>query len=267
MTQTKTPVLFISHSNPMLVFDKESEQNYRNWAQQLPEVKALLFFSAHWQTAELTFGESGQHTRLVYDFFGFPDELYRMQYPAPGAAWLTETVETLLEEKIASSERGLDHGIWIPLLHMWPEADIPILQMSLPAQYDNQQLYDLGRRLAPLREQGVMICGGGTLSHNLREGLTKHHDYTPAWVRDFDKWLATTLSTHPQELLDWENKAPNAQRNHPTPEHFLPLLITLGAADADEQVRFPITGFDMADPRCTGRRSFVPADVPSVTYG
>ena len=240
------PSLFVSHANPMLAFDNESAQEYRHWGESLPKPKALLIFSAHWEEADLVFGETVRHEKLVYDFFGFPSELYQLQYPAPGAEWLIDDVRRAVNEDIPQSNRGLDHGVWIPLLHMWPEADVPILQMSLPGDYSNQQFYELGGHLAPLRQQGIMIMGAGTLSHNLREGLSRRHTETPEWALSFDHWITQTLSGDREQLLDWETNAPDALRNHPTPEHFRPLLITVGAAREDEVAAYPLSGFDMA---------------------
>jgi len=240
------PSLFMSHGNPMLALDAESSKEYRDWGNKLPMPKALLVFSAHWEAAGLVFGETARHTNLVYDFYGFPDELYQVQYPAPGAEWLLDDVRRLLDEDVLQNKRGLDHGVWVPLMHMWPNADVPILQMSLPSDYSNQQLYELGRQLIPLRQQGIMIIGAGTLSHNLREGLSRRYAETPEWVINFDHWLVQTLASDREQLFDWENKAPDALRNHPTPEHFRPLLIAAGAADANETAVYPMSGFDMA---------------------
>jgi len=240
------PSLFVSHGNPMLALDNESTLEYRNWSARLPRPKALLIFSAHWEKTGLVFGEIVRHEKLIYDFYGFPDELYQLQYPAPGAEWLVDEVRRLVNEDIPQSRRGLDHGVWVPLLQMWPDADVPILQMSLPSDYSNQQLYELGRELAPLRQQRVMIAGAGTLSHNLRDGLSRRYAETPEWVLNFDQWITQTLSGDRKQLFDWENNAPDALRNHPTPEHFRPLLITVGAAGNEEVAEYPLSGFDMA---------------------
>ena len=245
MTQIM-PSLFVSHGNPMLALDAESAMEYRDWGKTLPLPKAILIFSAHWEKAGLVFGETIRHEKLVYDFYGFPDELYQLQYPAPGAEWLVSEVRRVVNEDILQSNRGLDHGVWVPLLHMWPDAGVPILQMSLPSDYSNQQLYELGRQLAPLRKQGVMIVGAGTLSHNLREGLSRRYTETPTWVLNFDRWITQTLAADREQLFEWETKAPDAMRNHPTPEHFRPLLITVGVAYESETPVYPLSGFDMA---------------------
>ena len=238
------PTLFVSHGNPIHVLDNTEMADYRAWGETLPKPKAILIFSAHWEEKDLVFGETSNHNTLVYDFFGFPDPLYQVQYPAPGAPWLQEHVSTLLKRDIQQTTRGLDHGVWVPLFHMWPQANIPILQMSLPTSCSNQALIELGKQLSPLRDQGIMIVGAGTLTHNLKEGLSGKYISPPNWVTEFDNWLASSLINDRKALLNWQAN-PHATRNHPTAEHFRPLLITLGAARKNEAVTFPILGYDM----------------------
>ena len=240
----RMPSLFVSHGNPMLALDEQNGKDYRTWGEQLPKPKAILVFSAHWEEEGLVFGETINHNQLVYDFFGFPEPLSQVQYPAPGAPSLMDQVNKLLNENIQQSQRGLDHGVWVPLLHMWPQADIPILQMSLPTSYSNEELLELGKTLAPLREQGIMIIGAGTLTHNLREGLSGKYSTPPNWVTEFDQWVANALLTSREDLVNWE-QAPHAKINHPSKEHFLPLLITADASSPEDNITFPITGYDM----------------------
>jgi 4,5-DOPA dioxygenase extradiol len=247
----KTPALFVSHGSPLLAIDSQAGETFRHWGQSLSKPRALLVFSAHWETPQLAFGETVEHDNLIYDFSGFPPELYELQYPAPGAPWLIEPIEELLgpEMPLSQTNRGLDHGVWVPLLRMWPQADIPILQMSLPhtlsnKPVSNQALFDLGRRLAPLREQGIMIIGTGVITHNLREAFTGSHSEPPLWATSFDGWVKQTLQQDRRLLAGWE-QAPYAQQNHPTPEHFLPLLIAAGAADDSDYVDFPVSGFEL----------------------
>lgn len=239
------PVLFVSHGNPMTALDLNSANEYKTWAERIPNPKALLVFSAHWESEQPQFGETIAHNQLVYDFYGFADELYDLQYPAPGAPFLIQPIRELLQQEIAQTERGLDHGVWVPLLHMWPNADIPVLQMSLPSAMSNHELFELGRRLSALREQDVVIIGAGTLSHNLRETFSNAYTSTPDWVRNFDGWVEQSLLHDQMQLLDWESKAPQAKRNHPSGEHFRPLLVALGAAGPSAKVSFPIVGFEM----------------------
>jgi 4,5-DOPA dioxygenase extradiol len=245
MSDTKMPVIFISHGSPMLAVDTSAGEDFKRWGAALPKPKAALVFSAHWQSAPLSFGESADHQELIYDFTGFPAELYRLQYPALGAAWLMASVQELLgAELLKQTNRGLDHGVWVPLLHLWPEADIPILQISMPHTLSNQELYNLGQRLTPLREVGVMIIGSGGVTHNLREAFSSKHSETPSWVSRFDDWITHSLLQDKTQLLTWEN-APHAAQNHPTPEHFRPLLIAAGAADDNDSIDFPVTGFEL----------------------
>jgi 4,5-DOPA dioxygenase extradiol len=245
MSSHKMPDLFISHGSPMLAIDDKSGGDFRQWGASLPQPKAVLIFSAHWQPESLVFGESATHDALIYDFSGFPTPLYQIQYPAPGAPWLIESVQELLEpEPISATKRGLDHGVWVPLLHLWPHADIAVLQMSMPHTLSNEALYNLGQRLAPLRESGVMIIGSGGITHNLREALPPKYTDTPDWVSRFDDWVKHTLLQDKAQLLAWET-APYATRNHPTPEHFRPLLIAAGATDDSDSIDFPVTGFEL----------------------
>jgi len=240
----KMPVLFVSHGSPMTIYDRASAEEYASWSAKLPQPKALLVFSAHWEADQLEFGETVAHEQLIYDFYGFPESLYELQYPAPGANFLVEQIDNLLQVDIPRTSRGLDHGVWVPLLHMYPKADIPILQMSIPRFATNDMLLDLGKQLSALRENGIAIVGAGTLTHNLREGLSQKYKTTPDWAIEFDQWVGNALLNDKRQLLDWENHAPFAQLNHPTKEHFKPLLIALGAARADDLITFPILGFD-----------------------
>jgi 4,5-DOPA dioxygenase extradiol len=242
----KTPVLFVSHGSPLLAIDPQAGETFRQWGQSLSKPKALLVFSAHWEAPQLAFGETTDHGQLIYDFSGFPAPLYQLQYPAPGAPWLVESIESVLapQAPLERSNRGLDHGVWVPLLHLWPQADIPVLQMALPRQWTNQALFDLGARLAPLRGQGIMIIGTGVITHNLREAFTQTYHQPPAWATEFDAWVKQTLRQDRRQLVNWE-QAPHAKQNHPTPEHFRPLLIAAGAADDSDYLQIPITGFEM----------------------
>lgn len=240
------PTLFVSHGSPLLAIDTIKGIDYARWGMALPRPKAILVFSAHWEGNQLVLGEASTHNDLIYDFSGFPEQLYHLKYPAPGSAWLIEQVQAILGDKATPrvTTRGLDHGVWIPFLHLWPEADIPIVQMSMPYNLSNQELYEFGQQLALLREQGVLIVGSGMITHNLAE-LNPHYRGEPqAWAKIFDDWTKDILLQRDiHSLLNWEKLAPNAQRNHPTVEHFRPLLIAAGAADM-QNIRFPIEGFD-----------------------
>lgn len=184
---------------------------------------------------------------MVYDFGGFPRMLYEVRYNAPGAGELARRVESLLpKSSVARSERGLDHGAWTPLVHLYPKAEIPVLQISMPSHEGPQGLFDFGKALAPLRNEGVLIVGSGNITHpmlELRGGLPRA---TPTWTTDFDAWAASTIrEMRYDELMDYARKAPEVRRNHPTLDHFLPLLVTAGAASVYEsKPRFLLAEFE-----------------------
>jgi len=184
---------------------------------------------------------------LVYDFYGFPERYYQTSYPAPGAPGLAARVRDLLRQKDIpfrdDPERGLDHGAYVPLVAMYPEADVPVLQVSMPA-LESETLFALGRTLAPLREEGVLVFGSGFLTHNMRYAFQSG---IPAWAREFDDWAADALSRFDLEALkDFGHRAPAAQMALPTWEHYAPVLVAAGAAAANRpRTSFPITGFWM----------------------
>jgi 4,5-DOPA dioxygenase extradiol len=168
----------------------------------------------------------------MYDFYGFPRELYELEYRAPDAPELARRLASLLPGGVEQEQRALDHGVWVPLLHMAPDADTPVLQLSLPSMEGPEGLFELGRRLAPLRDEGVFILGSGNIVHNLRQ-LRRDGDATPAWAREFDRWAAEALHRGDFDaLVDYRQKAPGLRRAHPTEEHFQPLLVAAGAASA-----------------------------------
>ena len=244
-TKALMPALFIAHSAPTLALDSKAGADYRNIALDLPTPDAILVFSAHWEADQLAFGETTNHNELIYDFGGFQSELYEIQYPAPGAPALVEHIQRLLAEtEIPATSRGIDHGVWVPLLHMWPQANVPILQMSLPYTFSDRQLLELGEQLKPLRKQNVLIIASGVITHNLRTVNPNSQDAPPTWALEFDQWVERVLNHFDYEqLVQWHSAAPHALQNHPTPEHFRPLLIVAGAAQR-EQVSYPISGFE-----------------------
>jgi 4,5-DOPA dioxygenase extradiol len=247
------PALFLSHGAPPLVDDATWVAQLKALAADLPRPRAILMASAHWESAPLMLGAT-ETVPLVYDFGGFPAKYYQTVYRAPGAPDLASTVEKLVPDTIARTNRGLDHGAYVPLTVMYPEADIPVLQMSLPT-LEPEKLLALGRRLAPLRDEGVLIVGSGFTTH----GLPFLRDWrpdaeAPGWSREFDAWTAETLARGAvDELAAFRTRAPGMPYAHPTIEHFAPMFLTLGAAgdpsDAPDQ---PIDGFWMG----LAKRSF-----------
>lgn len=225
-----TPVLYLSHGAPPLADDAVWTRQLADWSADLPQPREILVVSAHWEEAPLTLGATTT-VPLVYDFWGFPERYYRVTYPAPGAPGLAARVRRLLRGPglgVHDSDRGLDHGAYVPLVEMYPEADIPVLQISLPT-LDPRKLFEIGRKLQPLRDEGVLIIGSGFFTHNLsRMGAIDGEP--PQWSAEFDHWGDEVLRTGDVDaLLDFERKAPAARVAHPRTEHFAPLFVALGA--------------------------------------
>ncbi|MDK1475680.1 class III extradiol ring-cleavage dioxygenase [Streptomyces sp. 549] len=236
-TAARMPVLYLSHGAPPLADDPLWTGQLASWAADLPRPRAVLMVSAHWESAPVAVGATTD-VPLVYDFYGFPERYYRVTYPAPGAPWLAERVRRLLGGPGApvhtDEARGLDHGAYVPLAEMYPHADVPVLQLSLPTLAP-EALLRLGRRLAPLRDEGVLVVGSGFFTHNL-QGLTwgSGVDEAPGWSREFDHWGREALDRGDVDaLLDFEHRAPAGRIAHPRTEHFAPLFVALGAGESD----------------------------------
>ena len=244
-TTERMPAIYLSHGAPPLADDALWTQQLADWARLLPKPESVLMVSAHWEAAPLALGAT-RTVPLVYDFWGFPDRYYTVTYPAPGAPELAGDVRKLLRAAGTPVEdipdRGLDHGAYVPLVEMYPDADVPVLQVSMPT-LDPQGLYDIGRKLAPLRDAGVLIVGSGFFTHNLR-AMSPENRVSPV-MAEFDHWGSEALAHGDLDaLLDFEHKAPAAQQAHPRTEHFAPLFVTLGAADGElGSVRSIIDGF------------------------
>ena len=244
--QPKIPVVFLAHGSPLLLDDGGWVRELATWAGALPRPRSILMLSAHWVDRPITVGAT-RTVPLVYDFYGFPEKYYQQSYPAPGAPELAARVKALLHsETVADSpDRGLDHGAYVPLVAMYPKADVPVLQASLPS-LEPTALFSLGRALAPLRDEGVLIVGSGFLTHNLRTVDFRPNAPTPAWAAEFDAWAADVLARRDVDaLLDYRQRAPGVREALPTHEHFVPVVVSMGAAidDAKATASFPITGF------------------------
>jgi len=231
-----------------MVQDPNKRREFRQWAQAMPKPAAILVISAHWETSDLESGTVATR-ELMYDFRGFPPELYQVQYAAPGAPQLAQRVKALFQEHIGrdtrQSDRGWDHGVWTPLVLMYPDADIPVLQIGLPIGAAPEQLFNLGEALAPLRDEGILIIGSGQITHNL-SALGAADSPVVEWARAFDAWCKETLDARDWDrLCDYPGSAPELRMNHPTEEHFRPLLMVAGAASAAlDAVQYPIAGFE-----------------------
>jgi 4,5-DOPA dioxygenase extradiol len=244
---SKMPVLFVAHGAPPLLDMPGWVGELGRWADGLPRPKAILVLSAHWEARPTTLGAT-RPVPLVYDFYGFPEHHYRQKYAAPGAPALAERVRGLLAaagQPVADDpHRGLDHGAYVPLVAMYPGADIPVLQVSLPSM-DPRELYALGKALAPLRQEGVLIMGSGFLTHNLRAIDPRPNAAPPSWASEFDAWSADVLRRQDVDaLLDYKARAPGVRQALPTHEHFAPVVVAQGAAEGDAATpSFPIDGF------------------------
>ncbi len=231
----RMPALYIGHGAPPLVDDSLWVAQLAAWAQALPRPSAILMVSAHWEAAPLTMGATRTGVPLVYDFGGFPERYYRAQYRSPGAPELAADMRRLLSDQQVAEEpdRGLDHGAYVPLTVMYPDADVPVLQVSMPS-LDPEQLFQIGRRLRPLRDQGVLVIGSGFLTH----GLPFLRDFRvdappPGWSTEFDAWAHEALERGDLDTLsDFVHKAPAVRYAHPRTEHLAPLFVTLGVGDS-----------------------------------
>ena len=237
------PALFLSHGSPMLALEDSAAGRFLDGlGTRLPRPKAIVVASAHFMTDRPMLGGHPQpHT--VHDFGGFPAPLYEIQYPAPGEPGLAEDIATRLAlaglpGKVRPGH-GLDHGVWVPLRRMYPDADVPVVPLSVLPHADAARHLAIGRALAPLRDEGVLVIGSGGFVHNLGDLDWEHKDATLApWAREFSDWMHAALAAGDwPALLDWQQRAPHARHAHPTTEHLMPLFVALGAAGGTPEVR------------------------------
>jgi 4,5-DOPA dioxygenase extradiol len=237
---TQAAALFVSHGAPTFALEPgllgpKLAQLGREW----PGLAAVAVVSAHWQTAGVEVMRTAAPA-TIHDFGGFPPALYRLRYPAPGApAFAEETASILTAAGIAAAfedQRGLDHGVWVPLLHLLPGAEVPVFQVSLPFACNAQRAFELGRVLKALRARGVLVMGSGSLTHNLGE-IGRFDPSYPLYAEEFTAWIRKqVLGRDIDALLDYRRRAPHAKRAHPTEEHFLPLLVAVGASEDTDRV-------------------------------
>lgn len=234
---SRMPTLFISHGSPMLaVADTPARVFLQGLGKTLPRPRAIIVFSAHWESMGGPAISLAPLPETIHDFGGFPEALYDIQYPAPGAPDVAMQAARLLEHAgytvRRSDTRGLDHGAWVPLRLMYPAADIPVTQISLLRDASPAEHEKLGWALSSLRDEGVLVIGSGSLSHNLSEFRGHHiHAEVPSWVSEFSEWMNSALGEgRHADVLNYRAMAPHAVRNHPTEEHLLPLFAAMGAA-------------------------------------
>lgn len=246
----RMPVLFVGHGSPMnAIEDNPWSRGFVELAALLPRPRAVLSVSAHWYVPG-TFLTGNERPETIHDFGGFPDELFRMQYPAPGDPALAQRVRGLLGERASvRTDWGLDHGTWTVLRWLLPKADVPVVQLSIDQRLPGAVHLALGRALAPLRDEGVLVLGSGNVTHNLRHAfgsMRSGERATPAWAAAFDADVARALGQHDGAYLARAHEGADGRLAHPTPDHYLPLLYAAGAADAKDAVRYPVQGFDLA---------------------
>ncbi len=240
----KYPVLFVGHGSPMNgIEDTVYSRAWEEIGKTLPKPKAIVMISAHWLTQE-TGVDVSLSPKTIHDFYGFPEELSRIVYPAPGHPTLARATQNLLADyHVGDEEYGLDHGAWIVLRRMYPNADVPVFQLAIDFPKPGAHHYDIGQALAPLRERGVLIIGSGNIVHNLRD-----IDWNPEakpfeWAIEFDeKVKALTLAGNHEALSNYHSIGASALRAVPTPDHYYPFLYILGAGGKDSKATFPVEG-------------------------
>jgi 4,5-DOPA dioxygenase extradiol len=256
-TMNPLPTVFLSHGSPMhAVSAGRAGEAWTALGHRLPRPGAVLVASAHWET-ELPMVSTAQQPETIHDFGGFPTELYRLRYPAPGAPAMAQRALALLQESgIPASAigcRGLDHGAWVPLMRMYPEAIVPVAQISIQPSLGADHHLRVGAALAPLIRDGVLVLGSGHMTHNLREwivdarrrGSMSIDEREPEpYVSEFRSWIDTALRSGDWDALARWQQAPHALRAHPTPEHFLPLMVAAGAAGRGALVEHIDAGVD-----------------------
>jgi 4,5-DOPA dioxygenase extradiol len=242
------PAFFFGHGNPMhAIASNEWTEGWAEIGRAIPKPKAILAVSAHWYPPA-TLVTANERPRTIHDFGGFPKELYAVQYPAPGEPDLARRVQQLLEPIDAALDTswGLDHGTWAVLRHVYPKADVPVIQLSIDETQPPRVHYDIGRRLASLRDEGILVAGSGNLVHNLHaygwgKRVVEPHDWAVRFETQAREWMSTR---HHEPLIAYENLGRDAMLAVPTPDHYLPLLYILGMQQSDEHASFPIEGVD-----------------------
>ena len=240
-SSTVVPALYVSHGAPLFAVDAgETGPALTRWGQglraQFPALRGVVIMSPHWmaRTAQVM---TGPQPATWHDFGGFPPALYQLQYPAPGAPALAQEVLALLQAAGVAAQgdagRPFDHGAWVPLMHLFPEADLPVVQVALPVRAGPAEVYAMGAALRDLRSQGVLVMGSGSMTHNLAEFFGGEREPAP-YVLEFSRWIESALERGDlKALLNYRSQAPHAERAHPTDDHFLPLFFALGAAGDD----------------------------------
>ncbi len=240
------PVLFVGHGTPMNAIEENPwSTGWRALGRALPRPRAILAVSAHWYTRG-TFLMGNAEPKTIHDFGGFPRELYEIQYPARGDAALVRRATELIKRAREQYDWGIDHGSWSVLRHLYPDADVPVVQLSIDKDAPPEAHIELGRALAPLRAEGVLIFGSGNITHNLGHAMRFSQDPLPEWAARFDQDITTALTQNDLPFLARALDTETGLRSHPSPDHYLPLLYVAGAAGPSDKASFPISGFDLS---------------------
>jgi 4,5-DOPA dioxygenase extradiol len=237
MSSTRLPTLFVSHGAPTLIQEDVPARTFlRTLGTRFPGIRGILCISAHWNL-DVPAVNGVEHPETIHDFYGFPPSLYRLAYPARGSPVLAGRVSGLLNDAgitcVTDTARGLDHGTWVPLMLMFPKADVPVVQLAIQRSLDPARHLAMGAAIASLRDEGILVVGSGGAVHPLGDPTASLGEGAPteAWAEEFNNWLADAVTRGDRErLIGYRTLAPHAQRAHPYPDHYMPLLAALGAA-------------------------------------
>jgi 4,5-DOPA dioxygenase extradiol len=247
---SQMPVLFLGHGSPMNALQENAfTQSLAALGQRLPRPDAILAISAHWNTSGTWLTHMTQ-PKTIHDFYGFPEELFKIDYPAPGQPRLAEEIKSILmpatDAHLDTSHWGLDHGTWSMLVHIYPDASIPVVQLSIDMTIPNEQHFALGQKLKILRKKNVLILGSGNIVHNLRKVTWHQPKNILPWASQFDAQVKKQiLQRDYNPLLGEILKSPDGQLSVPSLDHYIPLLYILGASDDSDSVSFPFEGFEL----------------------
>lgn len=243
---SRQPVLFIGHGSPMNALeDNLFTQNLRKLGSELPTPRAILVISAHWETngSQVL---SSENPETIHDFYGFPKELFQINYPAPGNPILAQRIHEISSAIKAVDTWGFDHGTWSVLTHLFPKANIPTTQLSIDRYKSNEEHLELGKKLSVLRNEGVLIIGSGNIVHNLSLLQWKNKEYGEPWAEEFDEVIKNSLENHNENILiEYKKLGDMADLAVPTSEHYIPLLYAYGASTPSDKLCYPYQGFEM----------------------
>lgn len=241
------PALFVGHGSPMNAIEKNiwSDQ-WKKLRQQIPTPQVILSISAHWMSSGAVYTAPQETPETIHDFYGFPEELFRIQYSAPGSPDTVKIIQEMIPNIELNTQWGIDHGTWSVLVHLFPEANIPVVQISLDLSQPFEFHYRLGQTLAPLRKEGILIFGTGNIVHNLRAITWEQEYYGLPWAKEFDLFATQKMNQHDHlSLLNPFSHNGAARLAIPTPDHYLPLLYVLAAQSERDHLSYPVEGFSL----------------------